>query len=101
MILPNKLNINNQIDLAKAEEKISKRKAKQLFDTKDIDLIDNIGTFSALAFIHSYLFEDIYYFAGKLRTVNIAKDNFRFAPLMYLQASLEHIDQMDKLVKYS
>ena len=93
MTLENKLKINNQIELAKLEEKISKQKAKQLFDSRDINKIE-IGTFKGLSFIHSYLFEDIYYFAGKIREVNIAKDDFRFAPLMYLQNSLEHIDKM-------
>ena len=93
MILDNKLNITNQVELAKAEEKISKQKAKQLFDSGDIAKVD-IGTFVGLAFIHAYLFEDIYHFAGKIRDVNIAKGNFRFAPLMYLQPSLKHIDAM-------
>lgn len=93
MILENKLNITNQIELAKAEEKISKQKAKQLFDSGDINKIE-IGTFAGLAQIHKYLFEDIYEFAGKIREVNIAKGNFRFAPLMYLEASLTHIDSM-------
>jgi cell filamentation protein len=93
MIVENKLNITDQIELAKAEERISKQKAKQLFDSGDIDTIQ-IGTFEGLAFIHSYLFEDIYPFAGKLREVNIAKGNFRFAPIMYLEASLKHIDAM-------
>lgn len=93
MILENKLNIDNQVDLAKTEEKISKQKAKQLFDSGDINKIE-IGTFKGLAYIHTYLFEDIYHFAGKTREVNIAKDDFRFAPLMYLQKSLEHIDKM-------
>jgi len=92
-ILENKLNIDNQIDLAKAEEKISKQKAKQLFDSGDINKVE-VGTFAGLAFIHAYLFEDIYHFAGKVRTVNIAKGNFRFAPLMYLKQSLEYIDGM-------
>lgn len=93
MILENKLNITNQVELAKAEEKISKQKAKQLFDSGDIDRAE-IGTFAGLAFIHAYLFGDIYDFAGKIRDVNIAKGDFRFAPLMYLQPSLEHIDTM-------
>ena len=93
MILENKLNIANQVELAKAEEKISKQKAKQLFDSGDIEKVE-VGTFKGLAFIHAYLFEDIYDFAGKIRDVNIAKGNFRFAPLMYLQASLEYIDAM-------
>ena len=93
MILENKLNITNQVELGKAEEKISKQKAKQLFDSGDIEKVE-VGTFKGLAFIHAYLFEDIYDFAGKIRDVNIAKGNFRFAPLMYLQASLEYIDAM-------
>ena len=93
MILDNKLNITNQIELAKAEEKISKHKAKQLFDSGDIDRVE-VGTFNGLAFIHDYLFEEIYDFAGQIRKVNIAKGNFRFAPLMYLEASLKNIDAM-------
>ena len=93
MILENKLNITHQVELAKAEEKISKQKAKKLFDSGDITKVE-IGTFAGLAFIHAYLFDDIYDFAGKIRTVNIAKGNFRFAPLMYLQPSLAHIDIM-------
>lgn len=93
MVLENKLNISDQITLAKAEEKISKQKAKQLFDSNDIGKI-NIGTFSGLAYIHHYLFSDIYHFAGKVREVNIAKGDFRFAPLMYLAPSLKHIDAM-------
>ena len=102
-ILENKLNIDNQIDLAKAEEKISKQKAKQLFDSGDMNKVE-VGTFAGLAFIHAYLFEDIYHFAGKIRKVNIAKGNFRFAPLMYLKQSLEHIDGMpqnnfDKIIE--
>jgi len=92
-ILENKLNIDNQIDLAKAEEKISKQKAKKLFDSGDINKVE-VGTFAGLAFIHAYLFDDIYHFAGQVRTVNIAKGNFLFAPLMYLKQSLEHIDGM-------
>ena len=93
MILDNKLGITNQIELACAEEKISKQKAKQLFDSGDIDKVE-IGTFKGLSFIHNYLFVDIYPFAGIMRTVNISKDDFRFAPLMYLEASLKHIDSM-------
>lgn len=93
MILENKLGITNQIELAKAEEKISKQKAKQLFDSGDISKVE-IGTFKGLSFIHNYLFVDIYTFAGKIRTVNISKDDFRFSPLMYLEASLKHIDSM-------
>ncbi len=93
MNLGNKLNITDQVELAKVEEKISKQKAKQLFDSGDIANVE-IGTFAGLSFIHAYLFEDIYYFAGKIREVNIAKGNFRFAPLMYLKQSLEHIDTL-------
>ena len=93
MILENKLNITDQIEQAKAEEKISKQKAKQLFDSGDIRKVE-AGKFVGLAFVHAYLFEDIYPFAGKIREVNIAKGNFRFAPLMYLETSLKHIDAM-------
>ena len=93
MILENKLNITNQIELARAEEKISKQKAKQLFDSGDTLKVE-VGKFAGLAFIHAYLFEDIYPFAGKIRDVNIAKGDFRFAPVMYLEPSLKHIDAM-------
>ncbi|TXK98367.1 cell filamentation protein Fic [Methylococcaceae bacterium HT1] len=93
MILENKLHISNQVELAKAEEKISKQKAKQLFDSNDITKVE-VGTFAGLSFVHAYLFKDIYNFAGKIREVNIAKGDFRFAPLMYLKQSLEHIDTM-------
>ncbi len=93
MTLENKLGITDQIELAKAEERISKQKAKQMFDSGDIAKVE-VGKFAGLAFIHAYLFGDIYPFAGKIRDVNIAKGNFRFAPLMYLEASLKHIDQM-------
>lgn len=96
MILANKLNITDQIELARAEEKISKQKAKHLFDTGDIHKVE-VGEFVGLAFIHAYLFEDIYDFAGKIRDVNIAKGNFRFAPLMYLEPSLKHIDAMPQI----
>ncbi|MGI9211128.1 MAG: protein adenylyltransferase Fic [Methylococcaceae bacterium] len=93
MILENKLNITDQIKLAKTEEKISKQKAKQLFDSGDITKVE-VGTFAGLGFMHAYLFGDIYPFAGTIRDVNIAKGNFRFAPLMYLEPSLKHIDAM-------
>ena len=92
-MLENKLNITNQVELSIAEEKISKQKAKQLFDSGDINKAE-VGTFAGLAFIHAYLFSDIYDFAGKIREVNIAKGDFRFAPLMYLAQSLAHIDAM-------
>jgi len=93
MILENKLNITNQLELAKTEERISKQKAKHLFDSGDINKV-KVGTFAGLAFIHAYLFDDLYDFAGEIREVNIAKGNFRFAPVMYLKQSLEHIDTM-------
>jgi cell filamentation protein len=93
MVLPNKLHITNQIELNTAEEKISKQKAKQLFESGDIHRIE-VGTFRGLAQIHGYLFADIYDFAGKVRDVNIAKGNFRFAPVMYLATALEHITAM-------
>jgi len=93
MILENKLNLTNQVELARAEEKISKQKARLLFDSGDIAKAE-VGTFAGLAFIHTYLFDDIYDFAGKIREVNIAKGDFRFAPLMYLKQSLAHIDAM-------
>lgn len=93
MILKNRLGITDQIELSKVEEKISKRRAKQLFDSGDIDKV-KVGTFEGLAYIHRYLFEEIYEFAGKIRDVNIAKGDFRFAPLMYLRPSLEYIDKM-------
>jgi cell filamentation protein len=95
MTLDNKLGITDQVELAKVEEKISKQKAKQLFDSGDIDQVE-IGTFKGLSFIHEYLFSEIYDFAGKIRDVNIAKGNVRFAPLMYLEVSLKHIDTMEK-----
>ena len=93
MVFPNKLNITNQLELNKTEEKISKQKAKQMFESGDINRIE-VGTFAGLAKIHVCLFGYIYDFAGKLREVNIAKGNFRFAPLMYLPQSLEHISAM-------
>lgn len=89
----NKLEITNQVELAKAEERISKANAKRLYDSGDINDLE-IGTFKGLAAIHKYLFDDIYDFAGKTRTVNISKGNFRFAPVMYLEVSLNHIDRM-------
>ena len=93
MLLENKLDITSQIELSKAEERISKQKARQLFDLRDIEKV-KVGTFEGLAYIHAYLFSEIYEFAGKIRTVNIAKGSFRFAPLMYLKQSLEYIDAM-------
>ncbi|MBU2759355.1 cell filamentation protein Fic [Acidithiobacillus sp. RW2] len=93
MMLENKLNITNQIDLAKTEEKISKQKARKLFDTGDMNKIE-VGKFAGLAFIHAYLFGEIYGFAGKIRDVNIAKGTTAFARVMHLEASLKHIDAM-------
>ena len=103
MILENKLGMTHQIELAKAEEKISKQKAKQLFDSGDIDKVE-IGTFAGLAFIHAYLFDDIYSFAGRIRDVNISKGETAFARVMHLDASLKHIDAMpqdsfDKIIE--
>ena len=89
----NKLGLTSSADLAREEERISKKKALELFEK---GVLDNLpaGKFSTLQTIHKYLFGDIYYFAGELRTVNITKGNFRFAPLMYLEAALENIDKM-------
>ncbi len=93
MTLENKLGITDSTELYRVEEKISKLKAIELFENKVIyDL--KVGTFESLAFIHKYLFDEIYDFAGEIRTVNIAKGNFRFAPVMYLKSALEHIDNM-------
>ncbi len=93
MALENKLGLTNEAELARAEEKISKTKALELYDTGLLDTFA-VGTFAGLAAIHRYLFEDVYAFAGQMRTVNIAKGNFRFAPVMYLAAALESIDRM-------
>jgi len=92
-LLENKLGIINQLELNRVEERVSKEKAKQLYDSGDIDRVE-VGTFKGLSYIHNYLFEDIYEFAGKLRSQNISKGNFRFAPVMYLEIALEHIDKM-------
>ncbi len=93
MALENKLGITNSADLAREEEKISKKKAIELFEK---GLLNNLeaGKFSALKAIHKYLFEDVYDFAGEIRKVNISKGCFRFAPLMYLEAALQNIDKM-------
>lgn len=93
MVLENKLNITNQLELNKTEEKITKLKAKELYDSGKINNIE-VETFKGLSDIHKYLFEDIYYFAGEIRNANIAKNNFRFASLMYLEVSLKNIDKM-------
>lgn len=92
-MLENKLGIINQLELNRVEERVSKEKAKRLYDSGDIDRIE-VGTFKGLSYIHNYLFEDIYEFAGKIRSQNISKGNFRFAPVMYLEIALEHIDKM-------
>lgn len=93
MILENRLNITNSDELAREEERISKKKAAELFDNKLLDSFP-AGKFDTLQAIHKYIFEDIFDFAGEIRTVNLAKGNFRFAPLIYLQAALDNIDKM-------
>ena len=93
MALENKLNITDSTDLARMEEKISKKKAVELFENGYLDAYE-VGSFQMLAAIHRYLFDEIYDFAGKIRNVNIAKGNFRFAPVMYLQAAIENVDKM-------
>lgn len=93
MALENKLGLTNPADLAREEERTSKKKALELFESGILDTLP-AGKFSTLQKIHEYLFSDIYNFAGKVRSVNIAKGNFRFAPLMYLEASLSNIDNM-------
>lgn len=93
MALENKLGITESSVLAREEEKISKKKALELFETGYLDTL-TAGTFESLSLIHKYLFDEIYDFAGEIREVNIAKGNFRFAPLMYLQAALDNIDKM-------
>jgi cell filamentation protein len=93
MVLENKLGITDSAELARTEEKITKSKAKRLYDTGAINALE-IGTFRGLADIHSYLFDEIYEFAGRIRDINIAKAGFRFAPVMYLRAALDHIDVM-------
>lgn len=93
MALENKLGITNSAELADVEERISKQKAAELFETGYLDTLE-AGSFAALAEIHRYLFEEIYDFAGKLRTMNIAKGGFRFAPVMYLAEALKSIERM-------
>ena len=93
MALENKLGISDSAVLAREEEKLSKKKALWLFESGTLDALP-VGTFAALQAIHKYLFEDIHDFAGKLRTVNLAKGSFRFAPLMYLEAALVNIEKM-------
>lgn len=93
MALQNKLGLTNSADLAREEERISKRKATELFENGMLDTLE-AGKFSSLKAIHKYLFENIYDFAGNIRKVNIAKGNFRFAPIIYLEAALRNIDKM-------
>lgn len=92
-MLDNKLGINNEIELAKTEERITKKKAIELFETGKLDSFQ-VGTYKGLSQIHKYLFDEIYEFAGKIRTENISKSNFRFASAMYLKEALEKIDKM-------
>ena len=92
-MLDNKLGITNEIELAKEEERITKLKALELFDTNKINEFE-VGTYKGLSSIHNYLFSDIYDFSGKVRNVNMAKGNFRFAPVMYLEEVLKKIDEM-------
>ena len=93
MALGNKLGINDSAELARVEEKISKIKAIKLYERNIVDDFE-VGKFSGLAKIHKFLFDELYDFAGKIRIVNIAKGNFRFAPVMYLETALKHIDDM-------
>lgn len=93
MVLKNKFNITDQVELNKQEEKISKGKAIKLYDSGKINTV-KVRTFAGLKQIHKYLFEDIYDFAGKMRDVNVSKGSFRFAPVMYLAQALKSIDKM-------
>ncbi|MDO5557939.1 MAG: Fic family protein, partial [Clostridia bacterium] len=93
MILENKLNITDQTELAREEERISKKHAKEMFETGYLDKLEP-GTFESLKQIHKYLFKEIYEFAGVLRKVNIAKGNFRFIPLTYLEEAVRNIEKM-------
>ena len=92
-MLENKLGIKDAVELAKAEEKLSKKRAKELFEKGILDTLP-AGTMQSLQRIHQYLFQDLYPFAGEIRKVNLAKGNFRFAPLMYLEESLQNIEKM-------
>ena len=93
MILRNKLGLTDELELAREEERITKLKALELFETGKLNEFE-VGTFKGLSQIHKYLFEDIYDFAGKIRAENIAKNNFRFASAMYLEEALKNIDKM-------
>lgn len=92
-MLENKLGITNQAELNEQEERLSKKRAKELIETGKLFEFE-IGTFKGLADIHYYLFQDIYDFAGKIREVNLTKDNFQFAPRIFLESSLDYIDQL-------
>jgi len=93
MALENRLGISDSLELARVEERISKKRALEMFESGLLDTLE-VGTFQALSEIHKCLFADIYDFAGKIRDVNIAKGNFRFAPVIYLESALEHIAKM-------
>ncbi len=93
MALENKLNLRDSAALAREEERVSKRKAKELYDTGTLNAL-TAGTIETLRSIHRYLFADIYDFAGEIRTVNLSKGSFRFAPVMYLNAALENVEKM-------
>lgn len=93
MTLENKLGIDNSAELANVEEKISKTKAIELFEKGILNSLE-CGTFASLIAIHKYLFDEIYNFAGEIRTINITKGNFRFAPIMYMKSALEYIEKM-------
>ena len=93
MTLENKLGITDSAELARTEERLSKKRAQELFGKELLNTFE-VGTYQGLAQIHKYLFDDIYEFAGQMRKVNLAKGNFRFAPVMYLEAALDHISKM-------
>lgn len=93
MVLENKLNITDEVELAREEEKISKKKANELFENGYLQTLEP-GTFECLSKTHKYLFEEIYSFAGEIRKVNISKGNFRFTPITYLEATLNNIEKM-------
>ena len=93
MVLENKLHLTNSVELARIEEKISKKKAIELFENHLLDQYE-VGSYKLLSAIHAYLFEEIYDFAGKIRTVNMAKGHFRFASVMYLEEALKNIEKM-------
>ena len=96
MILENRLNISDAVELARVEERLSKAKAKKLFESGFLETL-NVGSFEALSAIHHYLFGEIYTFAGKIRDVNISKGGFRFAPISYLEVSLKNIEKMPQV----